>query len=137
MKESGKIRWENWSERDRYSGIFSGEKHPRWNPDREQQAAKVKASLKHRRLVLKAVHEITRPVIDSLGYSSEELKKHLESQFLPGMSWENYGTGVGKWQIDHIVHLAKWSPDSDPKQVNALSNLRPMWEKENCRRQPK
>lgn len=34
-----------------------------------------------------------------LGCSSSELKTHLEKQFLPGMTWDNFGL----WHIDHIL----------------------------------
>lgn len=66
-----------------------------------------------------------------LGYTVEDLYAHLERQFLKGMSWEN----MGEWHIDHIVPLSKCpasSPD-DPnfKRVWALTNLRPLWAKDN------
>lgn len=37
-----------------------------------------------------------------LGYNSKQLKAHLESKFLLGMSWDNHGSGPCKWNIDHI-----------------------------------
>lgn len=33
----------------------------------------------------------TSSAVSDLGYSIEELKKHFESQFTEGMTWENYG----------------------------------------------
>jgi len=42
--------------------------------------------------------------IDFIGCSIEQYKKHIESQFNPKMSWENYGT---YWEIDHIIPLSK------------------------------
>lgn len=70
---------------------------------------------------------------DLLGYSFEELKAHLERQFVGRMSWANYGRDG--WHIDHIVPVASFNletPD-DPafKACWALSNLRPLWGKEN------
>jgi hypothetical protein len=38
-------------------------------------------------------------VFNILNLSIEDLKKHIESQFQPGMSWENYG----EWHIDHVI----------------------------------
>ena len=61
--------------------------------------------------------------IDELGYSSLQLKEHIESLWVEGMSWENYG----KWEIDHIKPLTKWEETSLPCEVNALSNLQPLW----------
>jgi len=70
-------------------------------------------------------------------YTVEELQKHLEKQFKPGMTWENYG----KWHIDHIVPISKFnfsSPEHfDFKRCWALKNLRPLWAKENIRKHNK
>lgn len=66
----------------------------------------------------------------SLGYSAEQLKEHIESLWSDGMSWENYG----KWEIDHIKPLTKWDENSLPSEVNALSNLQPLWKEDNIRK---
>lgn len=71
---------------------------------------------------------------DVLGYSREEFLKHLEMQFVDGMTWDNYG----QWHIDHIVPLASFSitgPD-DPELIRAwcLTNLRPLWAIDNLRK---
>jgi hypothetical protein len=69
-----------------------------------------------------------------LGYSPEELKKHLEKQFLFGMTWENYG----KWHIDHIIPISAFNittaEDEDFKKCWALSNLQPLWAADNIRK---
>lgn len=64
-----------------------------------------------------------------LGYSTEELVKHLESQFDDGMSWNNYG----EWHIDHIVPVSFLLSNgiSDACLINCLKNLRPLWAAEN------
>jgi len=72
----------------------------------------------------------TSSTFELLGYTSIELKKHIESLFTEGMSWDNYGT----WHIDHIKPLIYFSKDTPPSVVNALSNLRPLWKKENLTR---
>ena len=58
-----------------------------------------------------------------LGYSSDDLKQHLELLWLPEMTWDNYG----EWHIDHIKPVVSFPVDADTKIVNALSNLRPLW----------
>jgi hypothetical protein len=66
-----------------------------------------------------------------LGCSVDFLKKYLENQFQPGMSWENYGK-YG-WHIDHIVPCASFNL-SDPKQQQKCfhySNLQPLWAEDN------
>lgn len=67
-----------------------------------------------------------------VGYSVAELMRHLERQFLRGMTWENYGP---VWHIDHIVPVKAFRAESvDSPEFRAcwaLSNLRPMWAIEN------
>jgi hypothetical protein len=62
-----------------------------------------------------------------LGYSSIEFKKHIENQFTPEMSWDNYGT---YWHLDHIIPHSHTPYDSmeHPNFLKAwaLSNLRPL-----------
>lgn len=60
---------------------------------------------------------------DILGYSLADLKSHMESLFLPGMTWANYGAA---WWIDHIVPQSKFGPDQ-VKECWQLANLWPMW----------
>lgn len=69
-----------------------------------------------------------------LGYSIDELRVHLERQFLPDMNWSNFG----KWHIDHIVPLASFtitgSDDPELRRAWALTNLRPLWAEDNIRK---
>ena len=68
---------------------------------------------------------------DLLGYSVEDLMAHLEKQFKPGMSWDNYG----EWHIDHIIPKVAFNvssyDDFDFKRCWALKNLQPLWAREN------
>lgn len=71
--------------------------------------------------------------IKRMAFTALTLREHLESQFLPGMTWENYGMEAGQWQIDHIRPISSFDL-TDPDQVAAcweLTNLRPLWTKEN------
>lgn len=72
-----------------------------------------------------------RSSFDLLGYSADELKVHLERQFQRGMTWANFGS----WHIDHILPLSSFNyttpDDPDFKLAWALTNLRPLWAKEN------
>lgn len=65
-----------------------------------------------------------------LGYSRDELKSHLECQFVDGMTWKNWG----KWHIDHIKPISTFPRDAAISEINALTNLRPLWAKDNLRR---
>lgn len=78
-----------------------------------------------------------RRTFDLLGYSKAELIAHLERQFLPGMSWENYGA----WHVDHKIPLAAFNfedpEDADFRRAWALKNLQPLWAKENQEKKDK
>jgi hypothetical protein len=65
----------------------------------------------------------------SLGYSPKQLRLRIECQFKPGMSWENHG----EWHIDHKKPISAFIAQgvTDPKTINALCNLQPMWGEEN------
>jgi hypothetical protein len=67
--------------------------------------------------------------IDLVGCSAESLRRHLEKQFRPGMTWDNYGD----WHVDHIVPMANINI-ADPASVRRIchyTNLRPLWADEN------
>lgn len=71
--------------------------------------------------------------IKELGCDLEFLENYLESQFLPGMTWENHGNKRGTWSIDHIIALSTVDL-TDLKQFRKVShytNLRPMWHVDN------
>lgn len=69
--------------------------------------------------------------MDVIGCSISKLLAHLERQFLPGMTWENYGRQG--WHIDHIIPCASFDlsrPDHQKKCFH-FSNLRPAWNRYN------
>jgi hypothetical protein len=72
-----------------------------------------------------------RSTFDTLGYTLEELMKHLENQFVDGMSWDNYG----EWHVDHIRPMSSFEFESvdDPefKVCWSLDNLQPLWGPDN------
>ena len=68
-----------------------------------------------------------------LGFTLEELKAHLERQFTKGMTWEKLL--AGEIHIDHIRPVWTFSVTSadcpEFRACWALTNLRPLWAKEN------
>jgi hypothetical protein len=72
-----------------------------------------------------------RAWLSLVGYTIAELKRHIERQFIKGMTWAN----MGEWHIDHIIPVASFSYQSvdDPefRICWGLTNLRPMWAEEN------
>ena len=69
-----------------------------------------------------------------VGYTVDDLEKHLEPLFTVGMTWENYGD----WHIDHIIPIALWQyssyEDREFKQCWSLANLQPLWAEENIKK---
>ena len=68
-----------------------------------------------------------------VGYTKEELKVHLERLFQSGMTWDNHS--IKGWHIDHIKPVSSFNLTSydceDFKKCWALSNLQPLWAKDN------
>jgi hypothetical protein len=77
--------------------------------------------------------------IEYLGYSSLEYKKHIESLWKPGMTWENHGLGEGTWQVDHDKEVMQFANEGiiDTKVIHALSNLQPLWNEEHSKKSGK
>jgi hypothetical protein len=76
----------------------------------------------------------TAHTLSLLGCSIDELRTHIQRQFEPGMSWDNYG--YWGWHIDHITPCCRFDL-TDPeqqKQCFHYSNLRPLWRKDNVSR---
>lgn len=73
----------------------------------------------------------------ALGFSSEKLMEHLQRQFAPGMTWDNFG----EWHIDHRLPLAmfEYRTVEDPgfKAAWALTNLQPLWATDNHKKKAK
>lgn len=76
---------------------------------------------------------------DLLGCSLESFRLYLESKFESGMSWQNYGKGLGKWNIDHIIPCSIFdlARPEHQKRCFHFSNLQPMWFEENVKKSNK
>lgn len=70
---------------------------------------------------------------DILGCSIEQFKAHIESQFQPGMSWDNRHL----WHIDHIMPVSMAKTYDEVVRLNHYKNLRPMWAEENISKSDK
>lgn len=85
-------------------------------------------------------------ILKYLPYTIQELKNHIESQFEPWMTWNNYGVYnknkwndndplTWTWQLDHIIPQYKLQylsmEDDNFKKCWALENLRPLSAKQN------
>lgn len=66
-----------------------------------------------------------------LGCTKEKFIEHIESQFIDGMTWKNYG--YYGWHIDHIIPCSSFdmSDTEQQKQCFHYTNLQPLWMQDN------
>jgi hypothetical protein len=92
---------------------------------------KIRCSLRNRLKIALKNSRKNDPTLSLLGCGLDELKQHLESQFQPGMTWDNWSRHG--WHIDHVLPLSCFDL-SNPEQLRQAchySNLRPLWAKDN------
>lgn len=69
-----------------------------------------------------------------VGCSIDELRQHLESKFMPDMTWKN--RGIHGWHIDHIKPCSSFDL-TDPAQLRQCfhyTNLQPLWSRDNLKK---
>jgi hypothetical protein len=74
-------------------------------------------------------HSKSNSTINMLGCTIDELWKHLESTFKPGMTKKNHGL----WHIDHIRPCSSFDLSKPEEQVKCFhyTNLQALWAHEN------
>lgn len=80
--------------------------------------------------VLRGINK-SQSTLSLLGCTVLEFKTYIENQFVNDMTWENYGHGAGKWNLDHIIPCSIFdlTDPSEQKQCFHFSNHRPLWER--------
>jgi hypothetical protein len=83
----------------------------------------------------KFVHSTTIEILDIIGCTFDDFKKHLEDRFEIWMSWDNYGLYNGElnygWDIDHIIPVSNAINEQEIFKLNHYSNLQPLCSKIN------
>jgi hypothetical protein len=110
--------------------INNRDKSARWARERRRidLNTRIKNVLSSRIRILIKQKSTTKAgkTLELLGCTLDYFKKHIESQFKEGMSWDNYGK-YG-WHIDHIIPCASFNL-SDPEQQKKCfhyTNLQPL-----------
>lgn len=69
-----------------------------------------------------------------LGCDWGTFMNHIQSMWLPGMNWENWG--YYGWHIDHIVPCSAFDlrVESEQRQCFNYKNLQPLWRVENMKK---
>ncbi len=72
--------------------------------------------------------------MELIGCTVEHLRKHIETQFKPGMSWDNWA--IDGWHIDHIRPCASFDLKDPIQQAECFNfkNLQPLWWLDNIRK---
>ena len=65
-----------------------------------------------------------------VGCTPQELKEHLEKQFVDGMNWENRS----EWHIDHIIPLSSAKTEEEIYKLSHYTNLQPLWAIDNIKK---
>lgn len=65
-----------------------------------------------------------------IGCSTSFFRGYIEGQWLPGMTWENYGI---VWEFDHIIPVSAFNvmTEEGAQACFHYKNLRPLWCHEN------
>lgn len=97
----------------------------------------VKLKDNYRRRHTKSLKDVPRvkKAHELLGCGLKHFKKHIESQFTEGMTWDNYGS----WHIDHKIPLMNFDMRklSEQKKAFHYKNTRPLWADDNRKRKKK
>jgi hypothetical protein len=146
-KEKRKLFYKEWSKENKE---LIKENHTKWREEnrehvnkyaREYEARrcandpKYKLSKRTRTAVYTCLKEANvakyRKTFELLGYTIDELMKHLEALFTTGMTWDNYG----EWHVDHKIPMSSFlfesTEDLEFKECWKLSNLQPLWGPDN------
>lgn len=72
-------------------------------------------------------------------YTLDDLKRHIEKQFMDGMDWEQFCDG--NIHIDHKIPICAFNFETpehtDFKRCWSLSNIQPLWAKDNLEKSSK
>ena len=70
--------------------------------------------------------------VKDLGCSMSCFKLYIENQFLPGMTWSNYG----KWHLDHVIPVSHFDLTDRMQTLEAFNwlNYQPLWAIDNLKK---
>ena len=102
------------------------------NKHRQLPNVKLIVNLRHRVYkFLKSKSIIkNKKTMEILGCDFVFIKNYLESKFIDGMLWENYG----KWHVDHIIPLSSANSEEEVYKLCHYTNLQPLWGVDNLKK---
>lgn len=104
----------------------------RYTPEESRRRALARAALRNilNSSLMRTGQYKSASAIALLGYTSQQLRDHVERQFYGDMTWGNRDS----FQIDHMFPVTAFLDHgiTDPKIINCLQNLRPLLPIENA-----
>ena len=68
-----------------------------------------------------------------LGVDFNTMRSHIQSLFIEGMSWDNFG----EWHLDHIIPLSIAKTEEEVLKLLHYTNVQPLWAKDNLKKSNK
>ena len=129
--EKAKILARNKARYDNNKEFVARKIKQQWNRRKSNPSLKIEDAIRARVgiAIRKQFGVKATKTTNLIGCSIEQIRQHLEAQFLPGMTWDNHG----EWHIDHIRPCASFDL-TDPeqqKQCCHYTNLQPLWAADN------
>lgn len=140
-KECGKIKGKEYYKNNSEKEKKRKKEYEKNNKSIRNNRNKIKYKTNLKYMLIQKMRDLLRRCMKNkidktqsiLGYTYEQLKQRIESQFKTGMNWENYG----KWHIDHKKPVSLFKVGTNPRIINALCNLQPMWAIDNIKKSNK
>lgn len=107
------------------------EREYRKNRRQEDMFFKIKGNISSRLSDLINKRNISKNTLKLIGCNRDQFLKYIESLFIEGMNWENYG--IKGWHVDHILPLSSFDLTKEEEVIKACNykNLQPLWWKDN------
>lgn len=143
-KDLKKIQDRNYYERKKNQLLKKNSEYRKKNRkilnQKQNERRKTDPAFRMRQLLSKRIVKVLNGISKSagtmelIGCSIPELFTHLEKQFQPGMTFDNYGKGG--WQTDHKIPCSFFNllDPEEQKKCFHYSNLQPMWEMDNWKK---
>ena len=130
QRQSAKVRKQKYGAKQRRKWYISSRENIKKDPKR--RAVESLRSRLYNAIIKQSYKSFTTEKF--LGASTEKVTKYLESKFLPGMSWNNYGKKG--WHIDHIIPCVAFDLTNLEEQLKCFhyTNLQPLWWSDNLKK---
>lgn len=133
-KEKTLTRSRNWRENNKQYSIKYYQEHKSEINKQYSERKKIDILFKLSSLYRSKINKVlgsnkNTKTFEIIGCTPPQLKEHLETQFVYGMSWENHG--LFGWHIDHIIPLSSAKTEEEIYRLYHYTNLQPLWAKDN------